>query len=231
MGSQDYINNNIRWCLWLLNCSPKELNTLPEVKKRVEAVKNFRLNSKKEATRKAAAYPTRFVEIKDTSEHFIVVPEISSGNRNYIPMGYLDDNTILSNGLRYISNATLYDFGIMNSNVHMAWVNTVCGRLKSDYDYSVNIVYNNFPWPVVSAEQKLKIENTAQAILDARNLYSDCSLADLYDEISMPIELRRAHLANDRAVMNAYGFPIKNFTKEDCVAELMKMYQKLVEKQ
>ena len=231
MGSQDYINNNIRWCLWLLNCSPKELNTLPEVKKRVEAVKNFRLNSKKEATRKAAAYPTRFVEIKDTSEHFIVVPEISSGNRNYIPMGYLDDNTILSNGLRYISNATLYDFGIMNSNVHMAWVNTVCGRLKSDYDYSVNIVYNNFPWPVASAEQKLKIENTAQAILDARNLYSDCSLADLYDEISMPIELRRAHLANDRAVMNAYGFPIKNFTKEDCVAELMKMYQKLVEKQ
>ena len=128
-------------------------------------------------------------------------------------------------------DATLYHFGILTSNVHMAWMRTVCGRLKSDYDYSIKIVYNNFPWPNPTDEQEAKIEKTAQAILDARSLYPNASLADLYDELTMPPELRKAHQANDRAVMQAYGFSVKDMSEADCVAELMKMYQELVNQQ
>ena len=124
-------------------------------------------------------------------------------------------------------NASLYHFGVLMSNVHMAWMRAVCGRLKSDYSYSNTIVYNNFPWPKPTKEQKAKIEKTAQAILDARALYPDSSLADLYDELTMPVELRKAHQENDRAVMQAYGFPIKTMTESQCVAELFKMYQEL----
>ena len=228
MGSADYIRGQVRWCLWLINCTPKVLKEMPQVMKRVEAVRNFRLASQKEATQKAADFPMRFAEIKNTSRVFIVVPEVSSERRRYIPMGYLDDSTILSNGLRYIADATLYEFGVLESNVHMAWTRTVCGRLKSDYDYSVNVVYNNFPWCNPTEEQKQKIEQTAQGILDARAKYPDSSLADLYDELTMPSELRKAHQLNDKAVMQAYGFPIKDFTESDCVAALMKMYQELV---
>ena len=136
---------------------------------------------------------------------------------------------IASNLVQIIPNATLYHFGILTSNVHMAWTRAVCGRLKSDYRYSKDVVYNNFPWPTPTDEQKAKIEQTAQAILDARTLYPDCSLADLYDEVTMPPELRKAHQANDKAVMQAYGFDIKTTTETTCVAELMKLYQKLTE--
>jgi hypothetical protein len=229
VGSQDYIHNKTRWCLWLINATPKEINSMPEVRKRIEAVREFRLNSKKAATRKAAEYPSRFAEVKDTSSHFVVVPEVSSERRRYIPIGYLDDSYILSNGLRYIPHAGLYELGVLTSNVHMAWTRTVCGRLKSDYDYSVNIVYNNFPWPSPSPEQKAKIEQTAQGILDARALYPDSSLADLYDPLTMPPELRKAHNQNNVAVMKAYGFPT-SMSEADCVAALMKMYQELTEK-
>ena len=141
-----------------------------------------------------------------------------------MPFGYMDDSVLCSNKVRLMPDATLYHFGVLTSNVHMAWMRTVCGRLKSDYSYSVNIVYNNFPWPTPTDAQKTAIEHTAQAILDARALYPYCSLADLYDEVTMPVELRRAHQANDKAVMQAYGFWGSVKTESDCVARLMEMY-------
>lgn len=144
-------------------------------------------------------------------------------------MGFLPPEVIASDLVFLIPNATRYNFGVLTSNVHMAWMRAVCGRLKSDYRYAKDIVYNNFPWPTPTEEQKAKIEQTAQAILDARTLYPDCSLADLYDEVTMPPELRKAHQANDKAVMQAYGFWGKLNTETACVAELMKMYQKLTE--
>jgi hypothetical protein len=162
--------------------------------------------------------------------NYILIPCHSSENRKYIPMGYVNPMVISSNATLLITDASLYHFGVLTSNVHMAWTRAVCGRIKSDYRYSKDVVYNNFPWCNATAEQKAKIEQTAQAILDARALYPDCSLADLYDEIAMPPELRKAHQANDRAVMQAYGFPVKNdFTESMCVAELMKMYQSLTQ--
>ena len=144
-------------------------------------------------------------------------------------MGFIDDSKIVTNAVLFIPNATLYHFGVLTSNVHMAWMRAVCGRLKSDYRYSKDVVYNNFPWPTPTKEQKAKIEQTAQAILDARALYPDCSLADLYDEVTMPPELRKAHQDNDKAVMQAYGFSVREMTESTCVAALMKLYQKLVE--
>lgn len=162
--------------------------------------------------------------------HFIVVPEVSSERRRYVPMGFMDDSVLCSNKVRLMPNATLYHFGILTSNVHMAWMRAVCGRLKSDYDYSIKIVYNNFPWPTPRDAQRAKIEQTSQAILDARTLYPDASLADLYDETTMPPELRKAHQQNDRAVMQAYGFSVKDMTESKCVAELMRRYQRLIEK-
>ena len=143
-------------------------------------------------------------------------------------MGFIDDSKIVTNAVLFIPNATLYHFGVLTSNVHMAWMRAVCGRLKSDYRYSKDVVYNNFPWPKPTEEQKAKIEQTAQAILDARALYPDCSLADLYDEVTMPPELRKAHQDNDKAVMQAYGFSVREMTESTCVAALMKLYQKLV---
>ena len=146
-------------------------------------------------------------------------------------MGFMTPDILCSNLVKIVPNASLFHFGVLTSNVHMAWVRAVCGRLKSDYRYSKDMVYNNFPWPTPTSEQKSRIEQTAQAILDARSLYPDCSLADLYDEATMPPELRKAHQQNDRAVMQAYGFSVKSMTESSCVAELMKMYQKLVDAQ
>jgi hypothetical protein len=157
---------------------------------------------------------------------YIVIPQVSSQRRRYIPMGYMDDGVLCSDKVRIMSEGQLYHFGILESNVHMAWMRTICCRLKSDYSYTINDVYNNFPWCQPTEEQKARIEQTAQAILDARAKYPDCSLADLYDEVTMPPELRRAHQENDRAVMAAYGFSTK-MTESECVAELFKMYQSL----
>ncbi|MBE6813417.1 MAG: class I SAM-dependent DNA methyltransferase [Ruminococcaceae bacterium] len=227
MGSDDFINGHTRWCLWLVDISPKELRSLPKVAERVERVRDFRLSSVKAATREYANYPTRFMEIKQPDSDYLMVPATSSENRKYVPIGYLNKNVIASNAASFVPNATLWHFGILTSNVHMAWMRAVCGRLKSDYRYSVNIVYNNFPWPTPTDEQKAKIEQTAQAILDARALYPDCSLADLYDELTMPVELRKAHQANDKAVMQAYGFSLK-MTESECVAELMQKYVNLI---
>lgn len=226
MGSDDYINAHPRWCLWLLTVSPKELRQMPKVMERVESVRSFRLASVKAATREMADQPARFMEIKQPSSDYIMMPATSSEKREYIPMGFLSKDVIASNAASFVPDATLYHLGILTSSVHMAWMRVVCGRLKSDYRYSVNIVYNNFPWPQPTEAQKEKISQTAQAILDARALYPGSSLADLYDELSMPIELRKAHRANDAAVLEAYGFP-KDATESDIVARLFKMYQEL----
>ncbi len=178
-------------------------------------------------TRDMAEYPSLFTEDRQPSSNFIVIPKVSGQARRYVPMGFLPPDIICNNTIKFVPNATLYHFGVLESNVHMAWMRAICGRTKSDYQYSNSIVYNNFPWPEPTEEQKAKIEQTAQAILDARALYPDSSLADLYDELTMPPELRTAHQKNDRAVMEAYGFWGKLNTESECVAELMRMYQEL----
>ena len=228
-GSREFINRCPRYCLWLGECSPAELRKMPECVKRVQAVRDYRLSSPSAGTVKLADTPTRFHVENMPKGTFIVIPEVSSQNRKYVPMGYMDDSVICSNKVRLMPNSTLYHFGILESNVHMAWMRVVCGRLKSDYDYSIKIVYNNFPWPNPTEVQRARIEQTAQAILDARALYPDCSLADLYDETTMPPELRKAHQQNDKAVMQAYGFDVKTTTEASCVAELMKRYQALAD--
>lgn len=229
MGSKEFINKIPRYFLYLRECSPVELRSLPECMKRVESVRQSRLSSTRAVTRQLADTPREFAFTNISEGTYIVVPEVSSERRKYIPMGFVNPDVLCSNLVKIVPNATLYHFGVLTSNVHNAWVRVVCGRLKSDYRYSNTVVYNTFPWPTPTEAQKSKIEQTAQGILDARALYPDCSLADLYDEVTMPPELRKAHQQNDRAVMQAYGFDVKTTTESSCVAELMKMYQKLTQ--
>lgn len=220
-GSAEYINNKDRYCLWLVDVSPSEIRKMPEVMKRVEACRMDRLSGAPDR-QKLAETPTLFRETYNP-DWYIIIPYTSSERRRYIPMGFLDGSTIPTDGARIIPNGTIYDIGVLISNVHMSWMRAVAGRLKSDYRYSKNIVYNNFPWPSPSNIQRARIEVSAKMILDARDLYPDCSLADLYD-IVMPPELIKAHQENDKAVMEAYGFDWKNMTEADCVAQLMKKY-------
>lgn len=227
LGSDEFINGKKRYCLWLVGINPAVLAKMPVVIQRLKQVRKFRENSTKTSTQKQAAMPSLFTENRQPNSRYIAIPEVSSQARKYIPIGFLTPDIICSNKLQLITNATIYHFGVLTSNVHMAWMRAICGRLKSDYDYSGNIVYNNFPWPTPTDVQKAAIEKTAQAILDARALYPDCSLADLYDELTMPSELRKAHQLNDRAVMEAYGMPVRGTTEISCVAELMKRYQEL----
>ena len=229
-GAVEFIHQKPRYCLWLGDCTPAELRHMPHCLQRVESVRNYRLSSKSPGTVKLADRPTRFHVENMPKGNYIVIPQVSSQNRRYIPMGYMDESVICSDKVRLMPGGTLYHFGVLESNVHMAWMRTICARLKSDYSYTVNNVYNNFPWPTPTEDQEVKIEQTAQAILDARALYPDSSLADLYDEVTMPFELRKAHQDNDRAVMQAYGFPVKStFTESQCVAELFKLYKNLTE--
>ncbi len=224
IGAREFINNIPRYCLWLKDVSPAELRKMPLVMRRIEAVREMRLASNDAGTRKLAESPHLFRETVNP-ESAVVVPRVSSERRRYVPMGFIKKDTILTDAILLIPDATLYHFGILESNVHMAWMRAVCGRLKSDYRYSKDVVYNNFPWPSPTDGQKAKIQQAAQAILDARAKYPDSSLADLYDEVAMPVELRKAHQENDRAVMQAYGFPVRNtFTESHCVAELFKLY-------
>ncbi len=200
---------------------------MPLVMKHVEAVREFRLASVKAATREYANYPSQFMEIKQPESDYLMIPATSSENREYVPIGYLDKNVVASNAASFVPNATLYHFGVLTSNVHNTWMRVVCGRLEMRYRYSVNIVYNNFPWCTPTEEQKTKIEATAQAILDARAKYADCTLAQLYGENSYLFpELVKAHEANDKAVMAAYGFK-PSMTESEIVAELFKLYEKL----
>ena len=256
VGSEEFINNKKRWCLWLVGANPADLKKCPLIMERVQKVKEMRLASTKEATRKFADYPTRFMELRQPETDYLLVPRVSSEQRRYIPIGYMPKDVISTDANMVLPNATLYHFGVLTSNVHNAWMRAVAGRLEMRYRYSNTIVYNNFPWPqqfkidnsklkmengkwTLSGEDlladkkelsivhsQLSIINTAQAILDARAKYPDSSLADLYDETLMPPELRKAHQANDRAVMAAYGFSTK-MTESECVAELFKMYESL----
>jgi hypothetical protein len=228
-GSLEFIHQKPRYCLWLGDCSPTELRQMPHCIKRVENVRNLRLESKSEGTRKLANRPTRFHVENMPNGDSIIIPKVSSEHRRYIPMGIIGKESFASDLVFLVPNATLYHFGVLESNVHMAWMRAVCGRLEMRYRYSKDIVYNNFPWPTPTEQQKQKIEQTAQAILDARALYPDSSLADLYDDLTMPVELRKAHQNNDRAVMQAYGFDVKTMTESLCVAELFKLYKELTE--
>lgn len=227
MMGRDYLYGQPRYCLWLVGANPAELRKCPQIIEHIEAVRSFRAASPKAATRKKAETPSLFDEVRPSPTDYIAVPKVSSEQRRYIPIGYLSANTIAGDNLFYIPNVSAYHLGVLLSNVHNAWIRTVCGRLKSDYRYSNSVVYNNFPWPTPTDEQRAKIEQTAQAILDARALFPDASLADLYDETVMPPELRKAHQENDRVVMQAYGFDSKTMTETQCVEELMKMYQTL----
>ena len=231
LGAAEYIKGKKRWCLWLVGANPERIRKCPQVMERIRKCKEARENSIAAGIRKFADTPTLFAQrTQPTDKDFIIVPRVSSQTRKYIPMGFLKAGIIVTDAVQIIPDTTLYHFGVLTSNVHMAWMRAVCGRLKSDYRYSKDIVYNNFPWPTPTDAQKAKIEQTAQGILDARALYPDASLADLYDEVTMPPELRKAHQENDRAVMHAYGMPVKGTTESACVAELMRRYQEMVNK-
>ena len=227
IGAAEFIKRKTRWCLWLKDADPSELRKCPKVLERVRKCKESREQSIAEGIRKFAATPTLFAQITQPLNcTCLIIPQVSSERRKYVPIGYLDGDTICTDKLRIVPDATLYHFGVLTSNVHMAWMRAICMRMKSDYSYSRDIVYNNFPWPSPTEEQKVKIEQTAQAILDARALFPESSLADLYDEVAMPPELRKAHQDNDRAVMEAYGWKVsREFTESVCVAELFKLYQ------
>lgn len=222
IGAREFLHNEKRYCLWLVDCPPNELRKMPLVYQRVQAVKNFRLASKAESTRKFAEIPWLFCQIAQPKTDYLVVPQVSSERRDYVPIGYMNADTIASNLVLTIPDAKYWHFGVLTSLPHMAWMRMVCGRLRNDYRYSSNIVYNNFPWPPFNRE----VERTASAILTARRNYPDASFADLYDPLIMPKDLRRAHEANDRAVMEAYDFP-KNITEEQMQNVFLKLYDRL----
>lgn len=226
MGGKELLHNEKRYVLWLVDATPADIKKYPQIYKRVAQCRENRLAMKDKGTQKLADTPTTF---RDTNnpEHYIALPMVSSERRFYLPMDYLDKNVIPTNQIQTIPDATLYHFGILTSGVHMAWMRVVCGRMKSDYRYSKDIVYNNFPWCSPTDAQKAKIEQTAQAILNARAKYPDSSLADLYDPLTMPQELRKAHTANDKAVLAAYGFK-STITESQIVASLMELYKGLV---
>lgn len=223
MMGKDFIDRNPRYCLWLQGANPADIRKCPEVMRRVKNVREFRLSSNRTSTLRAAEMPTLFGAPFECESDYVAIPKVSSENRRYIPMDFLSQEIIPGDKLFVMQRVSLYHFGILMSNVHMAWMRAVCGRLKSDYSYSNTIVYNNFPWP---SEMRQSIESTAQNILDARALYPDASLADLYDEAVMPPELRRAHRENDAAVMSAYGFSPK-MSEAEIVARLFEMYEAL----
>ncbi len=227
LGSEEYINGIKRYCLWLKNISPYDLSSLPLVKERVGLVRKFRLESKRPATRDLAATPSQFAFVSHNERPYVIVPSVSSERRPYIPMGFLKPQTIASNLCMIIPGASLYHFGILNSLMHMGWVRYTCGRLKSDYRYSAGIVYNNFPWPESpTAKQKEAIEQAAQSVLDVREKYPESSLADLYDPLTMPADLLKAHQKLDKAVDAAYGK--RQFaTEAERVAYLFELYQTL----
>ncbi|TYP84716.1 MULTISPECIES: class I SAM-dependent DNA methyltransferase [Nitrosomonas] len=227
IGADEFINGHERWCLWLGDCPPNKLRQMPEAIKRVEAVRQFRLASKSAPTQKLAAIPTRFHVENIPQSPYLVIPEVSSERRTYVPIGFMQPETLCSNKVRIFPNATFYHFGILTSLMHMAWLRAVTGRLKSDYQYSITIVYNNFPWPNPNDKQKQAIEKAAQGILDARMQFPASTLADLYDPLTMPPILSKAHQLLDRAVDASYGK--KAFTSEaERVAFLFERYQQII---
>ena len=231
MGADEFINGKKRYCIWLKDVSPTEYRNNAFVMDRLKKVSEFRLTSKTESVRKAAETPTLFTQIRQPNSDYLIIPKVSTSSRRYIPIGFMNKEVICSDLVMMVPNSNLYHFGVLTSNVHMAWMRAVCGRLGNGYRYSVGMVYNNFPWPNPTKEQKEKIEKTAQLILDARKKYQDASLSDLYDVVAMPPELRKAHYLNDMAVWEAYGKKWSIKSESDCVAYLMKMYQELIDKE
>ena len=228
IGAEDYLHNKgRRYWFWLTNANPADIAKSSELSKRLDAVRVMRSNSTAEPTRQKAETPSLFFSIVQPKMEYLLIPRVSSEKRRYIPIGFISPQKIASDSCSIVPNATLYHFGILTSSVHMAWMRTVAGRLKSDYRYSGNVVYNNFIWADSTDEQKEKISKTAQAILDARALYPDSSLADLYDPLTMPPELLKAHKVNDKAVLALYGFK-PDATEEEFVAKLMQMYAEKV---
>ena len=226
LGSREFLNGIERYCLWLGECSPSELQALPLAMKRIEAVRRFRSKSKSKPTRKLAETPTRFHVENLPTAPFLVLPKVSSERRAYLPIGFESPETMVGDAAFIASNSTMYDFGIMTSIMHNAWMRAVCGRLKSDYRYSAGLVYNNFPWPEnPSAKHVENIETKAQAILHAREQFPDASLADLYDPLTMPPVLLKAHQALDKAVDAAYTRR-KFKTEAERVAFLFELYQR-----
>lgn len=228
-GAVEFIHRQPRYCLWLGDCTPHELAQMPLCRERVERVRALRLESKSAGTRKLAERPTHFHVENMPEGESIIIPSVSSERRRYVPMGFIAKGVLASNLVLLVPNATLYHFGILESSVHMAWMRTVCGRLKSDYRYSKDVVYNNFPWPEVSEREHEAIAEAARGVLDARELYPDSSLADLYDPTLMPAELREAHRRLDRLVSSAYGFPAQ-MDEAACVAALFERYKELLAK-
>ncbi|MDT2834327.1 N-6 DNA methylase [Vagococcus carniphilus] len=236
VGGQELLKGKKRWCLWLEGVSPSLYSRSKIVMDRLSLTKEFRESSKRPQTIKMADYPYLFGEIRQPTSNMLVIPKVSSEKRRYIPLAMLTPDTIVNGSALIIPEADLYIFGIMTSNVHMSWMRIVAGRMKSDYQYSANIVYNNFPWPEENEKNREKIIKSAQAILDARNKYSNSSLSELYDELTMPVELRKAHQVNDRAVMETYGM-IKTvngkktwLSETETIAKLFEMYEKIVTK-
>lgn len=226
MGAREFIQRKERYCLWFEDADMQEVRKHPLLMERIDNVRKMRLDSSDVGTRKKSETPWLFRETNNP-DTALVIPSASSENRRYIPIGYIDKSVILSNAVQTLPNGSLLDFSILISNVHMAWMRTVAGRLKSDYRYSIFIVYNTFPFPNLNEKEKSNLESTANKILEARKLYPKWSLADLYDELTMPPELRKAHQKNDKAVMEAYGFDWRTMSESECVAELMKMYEEL----
>lgn len=231
MGAEEFLNNKERYCLWLKDAEPNELKKCNLVLERVKFVKEYREKSISEITRKKPETPTLFYHTLQPDTDYLMIPSTTSSMRKYVPIGFMGKDVIASNATHIISNATLYEFGVLTSNVHMAWMRLVAGRLGNGYRYSKDIVYNNFPWPEPKKEQKDKIEKTAKQILEVRKKYKDSSLAELYDEITMPIELREAHRENDKAVMEAYGFRGQKMKESECVRRLMELYKKIIDKE
>lgn len=230
LGSLEFIRGKKRYCLWLVDCPPDELRKMPLVYERVKAVREFRLKSKKAATRKSADTPTLFQEIRQPTSNYLLVPSVSSERRRYIPIGYMDANTVASNLVFVVPDAELFHFGVLTSSVHMNWMRLVAGRLEISYRYSATVVYNPFPWPLFYPEErKPRVEATAQKILDARKNYPNASYADLYDEISMPSDLRQAHAENDLAVLSLYGRLNPDMDEETMQIKLLEMYADLLE--
>lgn len=226
IGADEFINGISRWCLWLVDCPPEALRAMPEVMRRVQAVRGMRLASKKAATREWASKPTLFTENRQPKTNYLLVPSVSSERRNYVPIGFMPAEVIASNLCLIVPHATLFHFGILTSTLHNAWMRAVAGRLKSDYRYSASIVYNNFPWPTPTERQRVAIEAAAQGVLDARAAHPGATLADLYDPLSMPPGLVRAHQNMDATVDAAYGYK-GAATDAARVAFLFGLYQQL----
>jgi hypothetical protein len=225
LGAVEFLHNISRYCLWFDGVSPAVYKNSREIKERLARIRKFREASKREGTKKMAELPALFCENRQPKSNYLLIPRVSSEKRNYIPIGFVRKNTICGDSCSMIPDATLYEFGVITSAMHMAWMRVVCGRLKSDYRYSGVLVYNNFPWPVPAVKQKEKIEQHAQAVLDARKEHSEFSLADLYGNGLMPVSLKKAHLALDKAVDAAYGRAFADDSGR--IAYLFELYQKL----